>query len=289
MAIPLPIGFLGAGNMAEALIGGILGRCLARPEQVFISDIRPERLDELATRLGVQPAPSNRDLVRDCRTVVFAVKPQNVRDVCREIAPAASSAPSASAASSVSSERLFISICAGVSTAFFESLLGGAARVLRVMPNTPALIGCGASALAPGRHADDHDLTAARLLFEAVGITIVVEESLLDAVTGLTGSGPAYVFYLIEALIEAGIEQGLDPRDSANMVMQMVWGAARLARESTRPPAELRKAVTSPGGTTAAGLDVLCEGDFAGLLKRCVARATERGRELGSHYASPES
>jgi pyrroline-5-carboxylate reductase len=277
MAIPLPIGFLGAGNMAEALIGGILGRGLARPEQVFISDIRPERLEELATRLGVRPAPSNRDLVRDCRTVVFAVKPQNVRDVCREIAPSASR------------DVLFISICAGVSTAFFESLLGGAARVLRVMPNTPALIGCGASALAPGRHADDHDLTAGRLLFEAVGITIVVEESLLDAVTGLTGSGPAYVFYLIEALIEAGIEQGLDPRDSANMVMQMVWGAARLARESTRPPAELRKAVTSPGGTTAAGLDVLCEGDFAGLLKRCVARATERGRELGSQYASPES
>lgn len=272
MSLSLPIGFLGSGNMAEALIGGVLEKGLARPEDVVIADIRPERVTELAGRFGISPAASNVDLIQRCRTVVFAVKPQNVRDVCGEIGPGADA------------NQLFISICAGVATRVFESLLTGAkgrARVIRVMPNTPALIGCGASGLAPGANASGEDLAAARSIFEAVGVAIEVAEDQLDAVTGLTGSGPAYVFHLIEALIEAGIERGLSPADTERMVKQMVLGSARLAMESPKTPAELRKAVTSPGGTTAAGLAVLAEGDFAGLVRRCVARATERSKELG--------
>jgi len=258
--------------MAEALIGGILNRHLAKSSEVLISDVRADRLRELANQYRVVPAESNGDLVSRCRTVVFSVKPQNVRDVCKEIGDL------------TSSDQLFITVCAGVPTRVFEELLTGAtgkARVVRVMPNTPALIGCGASALAPGQHASSDDLTASRSVFEAVGIATEVVEDQLDAVTGLTGSGPAYVFHLIEGLIEAGIEQGLSPTDSERMVKQMVLGAARLAKESPKTPADLRKAVTSPGGTTAAGLAVLAEGDFLGLVRRCVARATERSRELG--------
>ncbi len=272
MNLPLPIGFLGAGNMAEALVGGIVARKLAAPGDVVISDVRQDRLELLAREHGVVAAASNADLVRRCKTVVFSVKPQNVRDVAAEIA--ADTKPG----------QLFITICAGVPARVFEERLtgaGGKARVVRVMPNTPALIGCGASALAPGAHATAEDLRGARGIFEAVGIAIDVREDQLDAVTGLTGSGPAYVFHLIEALIEAGAEQGLTAQDSEKMVKQMVLGAARLAMESPKTPADLRKAVTSPGGTTAAGLEVLSQGDFVGLVRRCVARATERSRELG--------
>ena len=258
--------------MGEALIGGILNKKLAPREEILISDVRADRLKEIAARFGVRACASNVELVKASRTVVFAVKPQNVRDVCAEISGVATP------------KALFITICAGVPTQVFESLLTGAAgraRLVRVMPNTPALIGCGASALATGANASGSDLDAARSIFEAVGIAIEVREEQLDAVTGLTGSGPAYVFHLIEGLIEAGIEQGLAAGDTERMVKQMVLGAARLAMESPKSPAELRKAVTSPGGTTAAGLEVLEHGDFLGLIRRCVARATERGRELG--------
>ena len=267
MELPLPIGFLGAGNMAEALLGGILNKKLARPEQVWVSDVRAARLEELKSRYGVCPASGNAELMRQCQTVVFSIKPQNVKDVGAEIGALARK------------DVLYITICAGVGTRVFERLLTGAegaARVVRVMPNTPALIGCGASALAGGAHVLPGDLTAARLLFDAVGVSAEVEEGQLDAVTGLTGSGPAYIFLMIETLIEAGVEQGLSAETSERLVKQMVFGSARLAFESPQTPAELRQAVTSPGGTTAAGLEALRQGDFASLIRRCVARATEK-------------
>ncbi len=270
--IPRPIGFLGAGNMAEALINGILSRGLAHPGQVVISDVRPERLDDLRMRMGVVRAESNAALAKACKTIVFSVKPQNVRELCAEIGPHAPA------------DALYISICAGVPTRIFETLLTGAnssARVVRVMPNTPAMIGFGASALAAGANATPEDLLIATRLFEAVGVTIQVREEQLDAITGLSGTGPAYFFLMIEALIEAGIEQGLSPEESVRMVKQTAYGASRLALESEKTPGELRRAVTSPGGTTAAALEVLQNADFMSLMRRCVARATERSRELG--------
>lgn len=268
-SISLPIGFVGAGNMAEALIGGAIARGIATPGQILISDVRLERLGELSKRFGVKIAASNAELIQSCATVVFAVKPQNISELCRELG------------GEVPREPLYITILAGTSTARLDLLLGGGRRVVRVMPNTPALIGRGASGYAAGAHATAADLAATRTLFEAVGIAVEVPEEKLDLVTGLTGSGPAYVFLLIESLIEAGIEGGLSPEDSARMVKQMVDGAARLAIDSPKSPAELRQAVTSPKGTTAAGLEVLFDGDFPGLVRRCVARATERSKELG--------
>ncbi len=266
--LPLPIGFIGAGNMAEALSTGILAKDLALPGDIYLSDVKADRLEDLRHRFGMRVARSNLDLVRHCKTVLFAVKPQNVREVLKEIGPAAPVEP------------LFVTICAGVSTRIFEEMIPGA-RVVRAMPNTPAFIGRGATAIAPGANATREDMESARLLFDAVGVCVEVEEAQLDAVTGLTGSGPAYIYYMIECLIEAGREQGLSDQHSYRMVKQMALGAAMLAFESPKRLEELRQQVTTPGGTTAAGLEELRKGDFAGLIKRCVARATERSRELG--------
>ncbi len=262
------IGFIGAGNMGAALIRGVLDAHITSPQSVWAADAASEKLAVLQAELHIQITASNPDILRRCNVVVLAVKPQNMDDVLSEITSVASA------------KHLLISIAAGIPTARIEAALGNRPRVIRVMPNTPALIKCGASALARGRYATPDDLAFAVRMFQAVGVAVTLDESLLDAVTGLTGSGPAYIFLMIESLIEAGSELGLKPADADQLVKQMVLGAARMASELPQTPAQLREAVTSPGGTTFAGLQVLDKANYRDVISAAVKRATERAKEL---------
>lgn len=262
------IGFIGAGNMARAILGGAVRAGIIHPGNAIAADVSPEQAARIAAETSCRVAADNGEVARFADIVVIATKPHHVADVCRAIAPHA--AP----------RHLFVSICAGVRTAAINDALGGGHRVVRVMPNTPALIGCGAAAVAGGGAATPDDVRRVARLFDAVGRAIVVDEEQLDLVTGLSGSGPAYVFRFTEALIEAGTHLGLRPDDARALAIQTVLGAARMAAESDRPLHELRGNVTTKGGTTEAGLRVLEEGDFGELILDCVAAATRRSREL---------
>lgn len=264
------IGFLGAGNMARAILSGMIGAGVIRPEQAAVSDAVAAQCDAVRNMTGAHIAPDNRELVRTADTVVFAVKPFHMEQVCAEIAPATRPG------------QLFVSICAGITCSFMEERLGTDACVVRVMPNTPALVGCGAAAIAPGRNATADNMAAVRAIFESVGIVVEVPEDKMNLVTGLTGSGPAYLFYFAEALIAAGTEMGLPQGDATRLVTQTILGAARMAMESGRTLAELRQAVTTKGGTTEAGLRELDEADLPQIVRNCVAQAAERSRQLSA-------
>ena len=266
------IGFIGAGAMAEALAGGLIAAGVTRT-RLLAADVDEARRQRVESALEIRTTADNAELVERSDVVVLAVKPNVVGPVLEELFSTGSVDPTRS---------LWISIAAGVRIATLESQLSAAARIVRAMPNTPALIRSGATALCGNARVGGEDLAAARSLFDSVGITWrAPAEELLDAVTGLSGSGPAYVFAFLEALIEAGVAVGL-PRDAAaQLAEQTVYGAARLARESDRSPAELRQQVSSPGGTTLAGLEQLEALDFAGALRKAVAAATRRARELG--------
>ncbi|MCA9623267.1 MAG: pyrroline-5-carboxylate reductase [Myxococcales bacterium] len=268
------IAFVGGGNMAEALLAGLLEAGVA-PERICASDPSASRRDHLAARHGVAVSASNAAAVAGATLVVLAVKPSVVVPACREIAAA------------VASEALVLSIAAGVPTATIEAELPEGARVVRAMPNTPALVQAGATAVAPGHAAGDADLALAEAVFGAVGLTVRVPESGLDAVTGLSGSGPAYVMLMIEALADGGVKAGL-PRDVAQaLATQTVLGSAELQRQTGEHPAVLKDRVTSPGGTTIAGLAVLEAAGLRGALLEAVVAAAERSRELGRAGSTP--
>ncbi len=263
------IGFVGGGNMAEAIIKGLL-RGTFPANEIAVGEPGEERRTFLADRYGVAVLTDNREVVKNCDLIVLAVKPQIAREVLEGIA------------SAFSEDKLLVSILAGASTGTLERAFAGAPRVIRAMPNTPALVGEGATALCPGRFATIDDLLTARHLFESVGTVQVVNEGQMDAVTGLSGSGPAYVFTLIEAMADGGVEEGL-PRDVAlALAVQTVLGAARLVREGGEHPAILRDRVCSPGGTTIAGMKTLEERGFRAALMAAVGRAAGRSRELGN-------
>ena len=264
----MKIGFIGGGNMAEALIKGLLAGGV--PAQLLlVAEPSVERQAHLTSRYGITIVGHNTDIARQCQTVIIAVKPQIASWVLQEIS------------GELPADTPLISIMAGVTTAAMEAAFPGAARVVRVMPNTPALVLEAASAIARGLHATDDDISLARRIFELVGKTWVVDEKLLDAVTGLSGSGPAYVMTFIEALADAGVRNGL-PRDiAAGLAVQTVYGSAKLLLDTHEHPALLREKVTSPGGTTIAGLHVLENGAFRGNIISAVEAATERSRELG--------
>ena len=262
------IGFIGGGNMAEALIKGLLAQ--GHPaDKILAFDPSPERQALLRDVHRVSVFADNRAVAAGCRLLVLAIKPQMVPAVVPELA------------GTVTADHLVVSILAGTATATLEQLLGGAVRVVRAMPNTPALVGCGATAICAGRFATEADLATAAALFRAVGSVNVVSEAQMDAVTGLSGSGPAYVFTVIEALAEGGVKEGLPRAVALELATRTVLGAAKLVAESGEEPAELRRKVCSPGGTTLAGLTALEERDLKGTLIEAVARATRRSEELG--------
>lgn len=263
------IGFLGAGNMASAMIAGILGAGVAGAAAIRASDPRSEALDALKARHGIQTTSSNSEVIEWANVVVLAVKPQVVPAVLE------------SCGKKLGSSHLVISIAAGVSTRAIEERAGAGVRVVRAMPNTPALARAAATALAPGAAATTADMDEARELFDAIGRTVVTDEAHLDAVTGLSGSGPAYVMLFIEALADGGVRVGL-PRDVAMLLAaQTVLGSAKLLLETGEHPARLKDMVASPGGTTIAGLAALESAGFRGAVIEAVARATARATELG--------
>ncbi len=264
------IGFIGGGNMAEALIKGIIAAGIYQPENIFVSDIRKERLDFLAKEYNVQPVNKNTDLAVKVDTVVLSVKPQNMTDALKSIKDA------------IQQKTLIISIAAGVTTAKIAAALGDVA-IVRVMPNTPALIGQGASALFANRNAKSM-LDKAMAIFSAVGKAVTVEdEGLIDTVTAVSGSGPAYFFLLMEEMIKAGISLGLSESVAKDLVLQTAKGAGLLAVEADKrgeSPAELRKKVTSPGGTTEAALKIFTENKIGEIISAALTKARDRGKEL---------
>lgn len=267
MALSQGIAFIGGGNMATALIQGLIATHTARREQLLVSDIRQEGLVQLRDKYGVRTTLDNRAACHS-DILVLSVKPQNFAGLLPTIAPQL--APS----------TLVISIAAGVPLRAIEAALPQS-RVVRAMPNTPALVSAGATAIAAGSKATPEDMALATKIFASVGQVVQVEEVQLDAVTALSGSGPAYVFLMAEALTAAATELGLSPEVASVLARQTIFGAGRLLVESQEPPAELRRKVTSPGGTTAAGIAALESRDFAGALAACLRAAAARGAELG--------
>jgi len=262
------LGFLGYGNMGSAILEGLVKLKVWPAERAVVFDPSEER-QALGRTLGVEVADSPQALAATSDVLVLAVKPQVMGDALAEIKD------------SVKPGTLAISIAAGVSIGFIADKLGGQVRVARVMPNTPCLAHAGAAgiALGPGCTEDDETLVAA--LFNTIGMSVLVQESELDAVTAVSGSGPAYFFYLVECLTQAGVEEGLSEDVAQALAAQTLYGAGRLLHSSEDDAAELRRKVTSPGGTTAAALAQYEADDLAGVVRRAVKAAADRSRELG--------
>lgn len=259
--------FIGAGNMAEAIAGGMVNAEFCAAEKIVMTDVRPERLDDLKATLGISTSTDNR-VVKNAEIVVLAVKPQVMNDVLKDLAPV------------LRKETLIISIAAGITSEKIEAALGDGVRVVRVMPNTPALIGRGASGLAAGSLADEADLEVAEAILGCVGVTVRVEEKDLDAVTALSGSGPAYVFYLLEAMLSAAEEMGLKKETARTLALQTVEGSARLMKDSGEEAADLRAKVTSKGGTTFAAITSMEESGVKDAIVKALQAAKARSVEL---------
>ena len=270
-----PLGIIGGGNMGEALMAGVIQSGLLSPEEIRFFEPRVERRDFLREKYQTLATKSNLDLVTHSPITILAVKPQSVPEVLPEIGPA------------LKKDQLLISICAGVPLDYLQSYCPHPLRMIRAMPNTPALIQRGATALAPSAHAQAEDISTAEAIFQAVGITVIVKESLMDAVTGLSGSGPAYVFAVIEALAAGGVKEGLSQEAALALTTQTVLGAAHLIQSTGKHPATLRDQVCTPGGTTIAGLYAMEEGGFRLALMNAVIAATLRSRELGEALQKP--
>ena len=264
------VGFLGAGNMAGALIRGLLASETVTAAQVRASDVCQERLERLRTDHGIETSNRNVDIVRWADVLVLAVKPQVLGSVLDEVG------------AEVGKNTTVISLAAGVPCAFIQARLPAGCRVVRSMPNTPALVLRGATAVTAGSHATEADTGLAVSLFNAVGRTVVVPETLMDAVTGLSGSGPAYVMLIIEGLADGGVRVGL-PRDTALLLAaQTILGAAQLLVETGEHPGKLKDMVTSPGGTTIHGLGALEAAGVRHAMMAAVDAATRRAGELGA-------
>ncbi len=271
MGVMGKIGFVGGGLMAEALIKGILQAGLVSADRLMAADPAAARRELLMDHYGIAVHAEAAPMLGNCDIVILAVKPQVMGVVLDAIAPA------------LSSGHLVISIAAGVPLSFLEGRIGtSGCRVIRVMPNTPAIVQEAASALSGGSRATAADMATAQQIFGAIGKSVLVDESALDAVTGLSGSGPAYVFSFLEAFIDGGIKVGLSRPVAETLVLQTVLGSVKLAMESGDHPAQLRAMVTSPGGTTIAGLHVMERAGFGGVIMDAVEAATERSRELGA-------
>lgn len=265
------LGIIGAGNMAEAIVRGVIGAGLYQPSQLLAADRSPQRQDLFRNELGIRTTDDNADVAERCRILLLCVKPQQMAEVLAEIRPV------------VDEKKLLISIAAGISSRFIEQTLGTdkSVRVIRTMPNTPMLLGVGMVAMAGGSHATAEDIKTARSIFEAAAVVAEVNEDQMDAVTAVSGSGPAYVFYLAEQMIRAGEELGLSQEQARQLVSQTLLGASRMLAESADEPAELRRKVTSPGGTTEAAINHLTAGKWPEITVNAVKAAALRSAELG--------
>ena len=265
------IGFIGGGNMGEALIGGLLNAEVVLPENIHCSDIQIERTKFLHKTYGINVSNNNLEVIRGTEILIYAIKPQIMAQVLKETADL------------LDKSKLIISIAAGIPLPAIEILLGKKLRLVRVMPNVPALIKEGATAITAGKYTQKKDIQAAMNIFSTVGKCVYLNEHyLMDAVTGLSGSGPAYIFMILDALADAGVKMGLSRQDALLLASQTVLGAAKLYIDSGNHPGQLKDMVTSPAGTTIFGVHVLEKGRLRSTLMDAVEAATLRSRELGA-------
>lgn len=262
------LGFIGTGKMGEALIRGILYAGLVPPENIYASDLDPARLQMLEKKYKISICKDNCDAVVDSDIIIIAIKPQTVQEVLKEIKGSIKN-------------QLIISIAAGVTIDTYENALPSGTKVVRVMPNIAATVKESASAVSPGSAVSREDASIATVIFNAIGRTVVLPEHLLDAVTGLSGSGPAYIFMIIEALADGGVHEGLDRTTAKILAAQTVLGAAKMVLDNSTHTGELKDMVASPGGTTIRGLRVMEERGVRVAMMNAVIAASERARELG--------
>ncbi len=265
------LGFIGAGNMAEAIARGVISAGVYRPSDIIAADLSPQRRDLFADELKIRCIEDAVSIVTQTQTVLLCVKPQHMTSVLQSIREV------------VSADHLLISIAAGISTGFIEDTLGKEKRirVVRVMPNTPMLLGKGMSGIAAGSNALPDDLAKARRLFESAGSVVEVKEELMNAVTALSGSGPAYFYFLVEHMIRAGVQMGLSPDVAHKLATETARGAAEALCTTGDSPEELRRKVTSPGGTTHAAITHMEERGMPQIIVDALKAAERRGRELG--------
>ncbi|WP_126428524.1 pyrroline-5-carboxylate reductase [Brevibacillus marinus] len=267
------IGFLGAGSIVEAMLSGIVQKKLLAAERIAVTNRSDQqRLAHLSRQYGVEALTDKLLLVRQSDILILAVKPKDAQEACQSLQ------------GHIRPDQLVISLIAGVSTACIANWLGVNCPIIRTMPNTSSAVGHSVTGIAGGRHSDESHLEMALKLFAAIGSVYVVPEEDLDILTGLTGSGPAYIYYLVEAMEKAGIKAGLAPEMARKLTVQTLLGAAQMLLHSSEEPAVLRRKVTSPGGTTQAGLEVLESYQFQEAVISAVLRAAERSRELGEAY-----
>lgn len=261
---------LGAGNMAEAIVRGAITAGVLLAEQIIAADPSSARR-EVFQSMQIKTVERAAEAAKDASVILLSVKPQMMNDVLAEIAPI------------VAAQTLFISIAAGTSSGAIESKLRGGVnwRVVRVMPNTPMLVGEGASGICAGKHATADDLALTRKIFESAGVVTEVNEDRMNAVTALSGSGPAYFFFLVEHMIAAGVKMGLTPEQSAMLAKKTALGAAKMLITSEDTPQELRRKVTSPGGTTHAAITHMESHQMPQIIVDALLAAEQRGRELG--------
>lgn len=260
----MKVGFIGGGNMAEAMIKGITAKGM---KNIIVSDPKRERREYLRTRYAVETTSANKEAATKCDIVILAVKPQNMEEVLNDISK------------TISEDSTVMSIAAGITLAYLSSKLN-TRKLIRVMPNTPALIQEGMSVMSLCECFSDHGLSTARDILMSIGKVITLPEKYMDAVTAISGSGPAFVAFLIESMIEAGGKMGLSEDDAATLAVQTALGASKLM-DTGMTPLRLREMVTSPGGTTAAALDVFNKRELKGIIIAAIEAARDRSKELG--------
>jgi pyrroline-5-carboxylate reductase len=262
------IAVLGAGKLGEALISGMLEAGIVQKEQFIATAAHRERVEQIQKRFGIETTLSNGEAVRKSQLVLLCVKPQTVEEVIRQIAD------------DLTLDHLLVSVAASVSTRLMENIIEKPVPVIRTMPNTPCLIRKGMTAIAPGRNARPEHVEQARRIFDAIGRSLILDEKHMDAVTGLSASGPAFVYIIIESFIEAGVKVGLPREVATKLAAQMVLGASSMVLETGEHPAKLKDIVTTPAGCTVDGILELEDGGLRVTLIKAVVRATERAKEL---------
>ncbi len=267
------IGFIGAGSMAEAIIAGLIKGNVFKAEQIIVSNrSNSERLKELSSRYGVETTHDKQKLVKEASIILLAMKPKDIRAGLDGI-------------NQLIHNQVIVSVLAGISIQTITTILGKEAAIVRAMPNTSAAILKSATAIAGSNSVTTKQMNKCKTLFEAIGMCKIVEEDQLDAVTGLSGSGPAYIYYLVEAMEKAAVEVGLDPFVARDLIVQTLLGASEMIAASDKHPSQLRKEVTSPNGTTEAGITILKEKQVEEAFISCIKRATERSNELKAMFS----
>lgn len=269
---PVPLSFIGAGNMAEAILAGVLKQGLCAASAIRALEVNPERAHFIANKYAITVSSEAADAIADSGVVLLCVKPQQMKEALFTIRPHLK-------------DHLVISIAAGIKMRFYQKILGKTARFIRVMPNTPAMIGLGATVYCAGKAATAQDKTVCERIFAQVGLVRAVgREALLDAVTALSGSGPAFVYHFAAALVAAGKRAGLNAELARQLTFQTLSGAAQMLIQSGEDPAVLTKKVTSPGGTTLAGLKLLAKKGFTRIIEQCILSAAKRAKELSEEF-----